>query len=363
MKNHIYLILTLVFFYTKVSAQNFTIKGRIEKNDSLMIMFGDGIKIDTLFTKTGYFNFKRDLVYPELLTLVLIKPGTKDYAKRDFFVGSGEVIVNSDFLGLASAEIKISDPNAQNKYNEFRKRFNPLVKVARHLIDSSYVSDKTEKEKTVYRELYNRVLEIEKEVSEAFVLENTDNVVGAFVLSRYLRIDNYTKLDSLYRLFNPDLYASGYLINIKQKLGALSTMKEGILFPPFSIITNDGKTLELTELKGKYVVLDFWGTWCPPCIKGIPKMKEYYNKYKDRAEFIGIACNEEPVDWLNTIEKYKLNWPQTLNESKENDLAAQYNIESYPTKIIIDPNGILVQSFKSETGDFYKKLDILLKEN
>src|SRR5690554_3969738 len=123
MKNLLALIFLCAFVTQIVSGQNFTVRGKIHSNDPLMIMFGNGNKVDTLLSYTGDFHFKRNLVNPELLTLVVIKPQTKDFTKRDFFVGSGEVIVNSDFAGLKSAEIQMSDNYAQDKYNEFRKRF------------------------------------------------------------------------------------------------------------------------------------------------------------------------------------------------------------------------------------------------
>lgn len=226
-----------------------------------------------------------------------------------------------------------------------------------------YDKDKTTEKKQIHLDVYNSVLEIENEVAETFVLENTENIVGAFVFSNFLQIDSYSKLDSIYKLFSPELYASDYLIRIKQKLDALSRIQIGEPFPPFSITTNQGKNLELTNLKGKYVVLDFWGTWCAPCIKGIPKMKEYYSKYQDRVEFIGIACNDSSEKWRAAIEKYGLSWPQVFNGSGNDDLKVRYNVETFPTKMIIDPTGVLIQSHKGETEDFYMELDSLFRSS
>ncbi|WP_293946920.1 MULTISPECIES: TlpA family protein disulfide reductase [unclassified Sphingobacterium] len=357
--NSLFTILCLLFYFP-ASAQNLFVDGKIETKDSIIIMFGDGNLVDTLVTNTGKFSFKRDLKHPELLTLVLIKPNTKEVTKRDFFVGRGKLNLIAGFSELTSTKVVFSNDRYQRKYEDFRTSFNPLVKVARSVIDSSYVKHKTEEEKAVYRSIYDRILQIEHEVAEQFVLNNTDNIVGAYVLSNYLNIEEWTKLDSLYNLFPPHLFDSRYLTTIKNKLKNVSTIEPGKKFPPFSIVTDKGQNLTSEKLKGKYVVLDFWGTWCAPCIEGLPRMKEYYHKYKNNLEIIGIACREKAYEWRAVIEEQQLVWPQTLNGKNREDLSIKYNIDTYPTKILIDPEGNLVQYFRGETKDFYKKIDILL---
>lgn len=118
----------------------------------------------------------------------------------------------------------------------------------------------------------------------------------------------------------------------------------------------------LADLKGKYVVLDFWGTWCAPCVKGFPKMREYYKKYNSKVEFVGIACNDKKSVWEKFIKEEGLEWTQLLNDVENNDLASKYNIRDFPTKVIIDKESRIVEIFKGETSAFYEKLDELLQE-
>ena len=73
---------------------------------------------------------------------------------------------------------------------------------------------------------------------------------------------------------------------------AQGKIKEGAVAPDFSLVGIDGKEVKLSDYKGQYVVLDFWGTWCGWCIKGMPEMKKMYEKYGDKVEIIGIACGE-----------------------------------------------------------------------
>lgn len=201
----------------KTYAQNLKVKGKIESPDTLMILMGDGKVIDTLITHNKEFMFQRKMKHPELLTIVAIKVNSKEYAKRDFFIGEGDVFIESSFDGLNASSIKLSDTGSQSKYREFRNRFYPLVRIARGVIDSSYVKGKSDAEKAIYRDLYDRIVEVENEVAEMFVLENTDNIVGAFVLANYLREMDPNKIDGLIPLFSNELLNSKYLIQVKER--------------------------------------------------------------------------------------------------------------------------------------------------
>lgn len=136
--------------------------------------------------------------------------------------------------------------------------------------------------------------------------------------------------------------------------------KSGNLAPNFSQITDKGQNFNLNQLKGKYVVLDFWGSWCGPCMHGVPKMKEYYEKFKSEIEFVGIACNDKESDWKEAIEINQMNWIHVLNDKSKNDIATLYGISSYPTKIIVNQKGEIISKFNGERIDFYYKIDSMM---
>ncbi len=140
-----------------------------------------------------------------------------------------------------------------------------------------------------------------------------------------------------------------------------STVVAGAKARDFNLIDIKGNSFSLADQKGKYVVLDFWGSWCVPCIQGLPKMKEYYEKYKTTVEFVGIACNDLPGPWQAAVKKYDMKWTQTLdNRDIENKIASVYGIQLYPTKILINPEGVIEGVFSGEGIEFYKKLDSLI---
>ena len=100
---------------------------------------------------------------------------------------------------------------------------------------------------------------------------------------------------------------------IKARKEAEAKIKEGLPAPDFTLNDLNGQPLALSSLRGKYVVLDFWGSWCGWCIKGIPDMKKYYEKYKGKLEILGIDCRDTEEKWKAAVEKHELPWLHVRN--------------------------------------------------
>lgn len=150
----------------------------------------------------------------------------------------------------------------------------------------------------------------------------------------------------------------------KIKLNAKQTIVEGASAPDFTLLDEKGNPQTLHSLQGKWLILDFWGSWCGWCIKGIPAMKEMYAKYSDRMEIIGIACNDTVQSWREAIEHHKLAWLQLFNPTdlRPNESPMHlYGVRGFPTKIILTPEGRIHKIFVGESDDFYAELERVMK--
>lgn len=130
------------------------------------------------------------------------------------------------------------------------------------------------------------------------------------------------------------------------------------LAPDFTLKSLDGTDLSLSSLRGKYVILDFWGSWCIWCIRGFPELKKYYEKYGDRMEILGVDCSDTEEKWKAAVEKHQLNWKHVYNP-KDSDILTTYAITGFPTKIVIDPEGKIVKTVVGENPTFYEFLNEL----
>ena len=128
--------------------------------------------------------------------------------------------------------------------------------------------------------------------------------------------------------------------------------------PDFTLTDITGNPLTLSSLRGKYVILDFWGSWCGWCIKGIPDMKKYYEKYAGKFEILGIDCRDTEEKWKAAVAKYELPWLHVYNPASSS-VCSDFDITGYPTKIVIDPDGNIAKVIIGEDPAFYTYLDEL----
>lgn len=157
------------------------------------------------------------------------------------------------------------------------------------------------------------------------------------------------------------LYKTGLnMLKQQQEKEARIKAMEGKPAPAFTLNDIEGKPLSLESLRGKYVVLDFWGSWCGWCIKGMPDMKKTYAKHRAKLEILGVDCRDTEAKWKAAVKKHELPWKHVYNPN-ESDLTTRYNITGYPTKVIIDPQGNIVRTVIGEDPAFYTFIDELLK--
>ena len=140
----------------------------------------------------------------------------------------------------------------------------------------------------------------------------------------------------------------------------------------FSLVGVDGKQVNTADLKGKVILLDFWGSWCVPCRKSHPALKELYAKYKSKGlEIIGVSNEafssggnkaQQDASWRKAIKEDGINWLQVLNDADINDLAKSHDINGYPTKFLIDRNGKFVLKILGTSEALHASLEKKLAE-
>ena len=136
---------------------------------------------------------------------------------------------------------------------------------------------------------------------------------------------------------------------------------DGTAAPNFTLPDAQGKEISLSDLKGKWVVLDFWGSWCRWCIKGFPQMKENYAKLGDEVAFVGVACRDSKENWLKALDQYKLPWINLwASDDNLKKISADYSLRGFPTKLIIAPAGKVRNTTIGEDPAFYDTLNSLI---
>lgn len=189
----------------------------------------------------------------------------------------------------------------------------------------------------------NRMLMSLDSLEREFIIRNPDVAYSA-ALMRY-DYDLQEDMDQYEAAFNrlsPRVQATPAGKEIATFIRHKRASEPGTTAPDFGILTEKGDTVRLSDYRGKYVLLDFWGSWCGPCRESRPALKALYEKIKDRnIVLIGIACDEQRgADWKKVVEAEGLSWLQVNDHRSLNGSVQKlYAVDGVPTCFLIDPAG------------------------
>lgn len=193
-------------------------------------------------------------------------------------------------------------------------------------------------------------------------VSNHTNGTALYLLNSSLRFAfDDDKLDSILRVY-PETYKETLLYKeLDEKVRIMKNLEIGTIAPDFSIPDVDGAVISLSSFRGKYVLVDFWASWCGPCRAENPFLVEAYKQYKNAGfEIFGISydSSRDRDKWLKAIKDDELTWPQVSNLKGWDDPTTKlYNISGIPSPFLLDPEGrIIAKNYEIRGEKLLEKL-------
>ena len=375
MLRSIYLLTMLFCFITafaqKKAIESFSLKGKVTGRDSGLAILRyldnkENYIRDTVHFKNGKFEFSGKVKEPTFSSFFL----DNSENQLPLILEGGLLTISIQSNDLSKA--KITGSASQKERDQLNKKIEQIEQPYKKLLEeyenikNSYA---TEKDSLVKKQMGNRADSIKKRIKPmhdavrkleiSYIERNPDSYLSAFFWYVYFDKFSEDSAINLYNRFSNRVKDSRYGKWDQQEIVKLKASTVGNLAPDFKATTHNGKEIFLNEYRGSVVLLDFWASWCIPCIEDIPQLQELYNKYHRKGfEVITISIDRNEESWKKAIEKENIsNWKNILaNEAIKTNYPNP--VQPIPSQILIDENGRIM--WKSNLESTGKELENVL---
>jgi thiol-disulfide isomerase/thioredoxin len=368
-KYYIWLVLLLIIKSSnafsqrtlKVNFSDNTEKVLLEKMfspDSIIVVDSFGVNRDQIKTQDSTPYFYR------------LRYASANFASENFIWEEDLTInISPDYM------LSYSSSPLNDKYKSFTENLlNPyrmtLVQLTTTWIHLSKNNDSSGIKSLI--SLQNEVSKFYATLINQFNQENSNTLIGLYNLMYRKRELSLDKRNTLIKEFDPQLQKHEYATFV---LGNNAVDKRNEPLPiGQKIVVNDlkdinGDKMLFSNFNTPYILIDFWGTWCGPCIKALPMLRDINKRYHNQITIVSVACREEEdlgERFLKLIEKEKMNWKHVYYsfdslEDERSSLPAVANISSYPTVIVINKEGEILYNESGYSEEKEDKLNSFLK--
>lgn len=249
-------------------------------------------------------------------------------------------------------------------FREYTSQMHPIENESVNLMITNWTdSTLTTEEKAANLQKMERLENEMQRIRMDFLQKYVSSVGGLWLLEDMLQRTQLTmeEAERFFSIADKKYEKLTYYKNIATRIQGAKATEVGQLVPTIKTSrTYDGKPFDLAEYKGKYVLIDFWGTWCGACISGMPQMKKFAEKHADKLVLLGIAKDNRET-WEQYLSKSEWNWKQIVAGEGEEDYVVRFNVQGFPTKILIGPDGKILKRTVGEDPAFYEELEHLMK--
>ncbi len=311
-------------------------------------------QVDSIVSRNGRFVFKGML--PDSLSSANFLLRTSDWSDYRFlWIENAAITLLADFKNLRNGQVTGSQAQVENEIlQQIESTFQQTSDSLQRLINDPSTNEKLKGEAIV------RSSEIEDQKAKAimeFVEEHPESIVSGHVLDVYGSMWGKEITARLFQNFSDGVKRSIYGKHIFEYITLARELKIGDKAIDFHQNDPDGRSISLSDFKGKFVLLEFWASWCSPCLRENPNLVRIYKAYHDRGfEILAVSWDEKRKPWVDQIASGGLAWPQVSELKGDRNVASLiYGVYSIPDNFLIDPSGTIIAR-NLRGNDLEKKL-------
>ena len=347
--------------------------GSLNAKIYLGYQLGSSKILDSAQSVNGSFEFKGDLIYPSLAILIIDYKGVGS-SKLDVGPNADKLIFYLDkgTINLKSPDSAYKTQITGSPINDQYKKLLAIndeasAKTSKLMTDEVKASTGQPTTAGQQNQMQAKLKAIQTDYHNAlknFILANPDSYLSLLSLSTLGGPSpDPAEIEPLLNGLSKELRETETARALRNGLESLKTTANGAMAPDFEQADTLGHPVRLSSFRGKYVLLDFWASWCAPCRQENPNIVKVYNRFKDKNfTIIGISLDRQngAFAWLNAIRKDHLTWTQLSDLKFWNNAVAQlYFVQSIPKNFLIDPTGkIIAQDLRGD--DLETKLEEVL---
>ncbi|MBE7174135.1 MAG: TlpA family protein disulfide reductase [Williamsia sp.] len=238
-------------------------------------------------------------------------------------------------------KLAITGSSANKDFEELLQNFNPLLEKLDKLVKEANSTGVTPALRAQADSVTNQL----QTGADRFVQLKKNSFVTPLLLLKTAQLSESIKqTEDRFASLAPDVQKSYYGKMLSNLIENSKIGEVGSAAIDFTQNDPSGKPVSLSSFKGKWVLVDFWASWCGPCRQENPNVVRTYEKFKDKNfTVLGVSLDRSKDPWLKAIKDDRLNWTQVSDlQFWNNEVAQKYRIQSIPQNFLIDPNGIIV---------------------